>query len=80
MTTSLRRFVHSWHWVWVVGAGLVAWASLVLGDPRPVLVAVWWLGYVMMGVIMLAGVLGAPVMMVIGIRQNLAARKKDKSS
>lgn len=64
----------------MVGAGLVAWASLVLGDPRPVLVAVWWLGYVMMGVIMLAGVLGAPVMMVIGIRQNLAARKKDKSS
>jgi len=78
LSPTLRRFLRSWHWVWVIGGSLVLGLSLWLRDARPLLVIVWWMGFVLLGVIMLVGVFGAFAMMVAGIRQNLVRRKKGK--
>ncbi|MCP3985273.1 MAG: hypothetical protein GY723_12860 [bacterium] len=79
-SSTLRRFLRSWHWIWVVAGSSILGLSLWLRDARPMLVAFWWMGFVLLGLIMLAGIVGAFVMMVVGIRQNLAARKKRKKA
>ncbi len=76
MNATLRRFLLSWHWIWVIGAAAVAWASLWLGDPRPLLVVLWWMGFVALGGILFAGVIGGLVVLVVGIRQNLRRNRK----
>lgn len=78
MNPTLRRFLRSWHWVWVIAGSLIAGLSLALGDARPLLVVVWWMGFIAIGVIMLIGMVGAFVMMAVGIRQNLVSRRKEK--
>lgn len=80
MNPTLRRFVRSWHWVWVIGGGLILGLSAWLRDARPLLVIFWWMGFVLLGGILLAGVFGAIAMMVSGIRQNLSRRRERKKA
>lgn len=80
MSPTLRRFVRSWHLLWVIGGGLILGLSAWFRDARPVLVIFWWMGFFLLGVILLVGVFGAIAMMVSGIRQNLSRRRRDKKA
>lgn len=73
------RLFRRWHLIPLLLIVLVLGGSLVLGDPRPLLVVFWWMGVLGIIVGIAAGVIAGVVVLLVGIRRQLASARDRES-
>lgn len=76
---SSWRLLRPWHAIPLLLTVLVLGGSLALRDPRPLLIAFWWVGVFAMMAAVALGVIGGIVVLIVGIRRQLVSGRSRES-